>query len=66
MTMQGALKHLFQWVPLLFGIGFIAPLVAQTMALWDIAAPYGLSRAAFGLSVGIPWGFYAMLRGRWI
>ena len=64
--MQVALKHIFHWLPLLFGIGFIAPLIAQTMAYWDIAAPLGMSRIAFGLLIGAPWGLYAVIRGRWI
>ena len=64
--MEAALKHVFRWMPLLFGIGFIAPLVAQTMALWDVAAPWGMSRIAFGLLIGAPWGLYAVLRGRWV
>ena len=64
--MQTVTRHLFQWMPLLFGIGFIAPVIAQTMAVWDIAAPLGMSRVMFGLLIGAPWGVYAMLRGRWI
>jgi hypothetical protein len=64
--MELALKKLFYVMPFLFGIGFIAPLVAQTMAYWDIAAPLGMSRITFGLLIGAPWGLYAMLRGRWI
>jgi hypothetical protein len=64
--MQAAVKQLFHWMPLIFGIGFIAPLITQTMALWDIAAPFGMSRIGFGLAIGAPWGFYAVLRGRWI
>lgn len=64
--MQVALKHLFHWMPLLFGVGFIAPLIAQTMALWNIAAPFGMSRIVFGLAIGAPWGLYAVLRGRWL
>jgi len=64
--MQTALKHVFHWMPLLFGVGFIAPLIAQTMAYWDIAAPFGMSRILFGLLIGAPWGLYAVLRGRWI
>ena len=64
--MQGAVKQLLHWMPFLFGIGFIAPLIAQTMAVWDIAAPFGMSRIVFGLAVGAPWGLYAVLRGRWI
>ena len=64
--MQAALKLVFHWMPLLFGIGFIAPLIAQTMALWGWNAPWGMSRIAFGLLLGAPWGVYATLRGRWV
>lgn len=64
--MEIALKKLFYVMPFLFGIGFIAPLIAQTMAYWDIAAPFGMSRIVFGLLIGAPWGLYAVWRGRWI
>lgn len=64
--MELALKKLFWIMPFLFGIGFIAPLIAQTMAYWGIAAPWGLSRISFGLLIGAPWGLYAVLRGRWL
>lgn len=64
--MELAVKKLFYVMPFLFGVGFIAPLIAQTMAYWDIAAPFGMSRIVFGLLIGAPWGVYAVLRGRWI
>jgi hypothetical protein len=64
--MEIALRKLFLVMPFLFGIGFIAPLIAQTMAYWDIAAPLGMSRIVFGLLIGAPWGLYAVWRGRWI
>jgi hypothetical protein len=64
--MQGVLRQVFQWMPLLFGIGFIAPLIAQTMAFWGVPAPWGLSHVAFGLLIGAPWGLYANVRGRWL
>lgn len=64
--MELALRKLFYVMPFLFGIGFIAPLIAQTMAYWGVAAPFGMSRIAFGLLIGAPWGLYAVLRGRWI
>jgi hypothetical protein len=64
--MRVAVKGVFRWMPLLFGIGFIAPLIAQTMEVWDIAAPFGMSRILFGLLIGAPWGLYAVLRGRWV
>ena len=64
--MEIALRKLFYWMPFLFGIGFIAPLIAQTMAYWDIPAPFGMSHIWFGLAIGAPWGLYAVLRGRWL
>jgi hypothetical protein len=64
--MQGAVKQLFYWMPFLFGIGFIAPLIAQSLAWWDLPAPWGMSAIGFGLLIGAPWGLYATLRGRWV
>jgi hypothetical protein len=63
---EAAVAKLFKWMPFLFGIGFIAPVIAQTMAYWEVAAPFGLSRIVFGLLIGMPWGLYAVIRGRWI
>ncbi len=64
--MQSAVKQLFYWMPFLFGIGFIAPLIAQSLAYWGLPAPWGMSGIGFGLLIGAPWGFYATLRGRWV
>lgn len=64
--MQSAIRQLFHWMPFLFGIGFIAPLVAQTMQAWGVAAPFGMSPIAFGLLIGASWGFVTVLRGRWL
>ncbi|WP_379547542.1 hypothetical protein ACFCW2_01150 [Qipengyuania sp. DSG2-2] len=64
--MQVALKKLFAIMPFLFGIGFIAPLIAQVMALWGWEAPFGMERIVFGLVIGAAWGLYATIRGRWI
>ena len=64
--MQAVLKQVFFILPFLFGIGFIAPLIAQTMQYWNIPAPWGLSHIAFGLLIGAPWGLYAVIRGRWV
>lgn len=64
--MQAAVKELFHWMPFLFGIGFIAPLVAQLMLRFDIAAPLGLSPIMVGLLIGAPWGLVTVMRGRWL
>jgi hypothetical protein len=60
------LRKILLWMPFLFGIGFIAPLTAQLMAYWDVEAPLGMSRIAFGLLFGGAWGLYANIKGRWI
>jgi hypothetical protein len=64
--MESAVQKLFAVMPFLFGIGFIAPLIAQLMAYWHVAAPLGLSQIVFGLLVGGTWGAIANLRGRWL
>lgn len=64
--MELALRKLFSIMPFLFGIGFIAPLIAQTMTYWDLHGPLGLSNIGVGLLIGAPWGLYANIRGRWL
>ena len=64
--MQSALQGLFKIMPLLFGIGFIAPLIAQTMVYWGWQPPLGVAPLAFGLLIGGGWGLYATIRGRWV
>ncbi|OJU98888.1 MAG: hypothetical protein BGO06_20390 [Shinella sp. 65-6] len=64
--MTEAIRKLFAIMPFLFGIGFIAPLTAQLMALADIAGPFGMSRIGFGLIFGGAWGLYANIKGRWL
>ncbi len=59
-------KKAFAWGPLWFGIGFIAPLVAQSIDATGVAAPFGLDAIQFGLAVGIVLGTIAKLRGSWI
>ena len=64
--METAAQKLFAVMPFLFGIGFIAPLIAQLMAYWQIEAPFGLGRVAVGLIIGGTWGAIANIRGRWL
>lgn len=52
--------------PLLFGVGFLAPLIAQSMEAASVAAPLGVSNIAFGLAVGLTLGVIASWRGRWV
>ena len=60
------LKKAGEWGPVLFGLGFIAPLVAQSMEAAGIAAPFGLGTVTTGLVVGASLGLVAQLRGSWL
>jgi hypothetical protein len=64
--MQVAVRKFFALMPFFFGIGFIAPLIAQSAVALHVTPPFGLSPVAFGLLIGAPWGLYATLRGRWL
>ncbi|MBW8755545.1 MAG: hypothetical protein JF595_15640 [Sphingomonadales bacterium] len=64
--MQIAIQKFFALMPLFFSLGFIAPLIAQSMAALHVTAPFGLSPVGFGLAIGAPWGLYATIRGRWL
>ena len=52
--------------PFLFGVGFVAPLIAQSMDVADVEAPLGVSNLVLGLLLGAMMGTVAMVRGRWI
>ncbi len=64
--MAMVLKQVLAWMPFLFGMGFIAPLIAQVLTLWGAPVPFGIGRIAFGLMIGGTWGLIANLRGRWL
>jgi hypothetical protein len=66
MNAAALLRKAHEWGPLLFGIGFIAPLVAQSLDAASTAAPLGLGSVQFGLVVGVSLGAVAKLRGSWI
>lgn len=60
-----SLGRILQLKPLIFGFGFLAPLIAQIAALgaWDL--PFGQTPLALGLAVGGVWGALATWKGRW-
>ena len=64
--MQQALKGIFFIMPFLFGIGFIAPVTAELIALAGIQPPIGLTPLVSGLLLGGAWGLYATIRGSWL
>lgn len=52
--------------PILFGIGFLAPLIAATLELTGISGPAGLSPIHCGLVLGIVLGAVARWRKTWL
>jgi hypothetical protein len=54
------------WGPLLFGIGFLAPLIATLTTLVGVSPPFGLSTIQTGVVIGTSWGLYAKVRGSWL
>ncbi|HCX68540.1 hypothetical protein [Parvibaculum sp.] len=60
------LQAIGPWGPVLFGIGFLAPLIAQSMEALHIAPPFGLPSIATGLAIGTLAGLIAKYRGSWV
>jgi len=60
------LQRLNPWGPLLFGVGFLAPLIATLISRGGVASPFGLSAIQAGIVIGAGWGLYAKVRGSWI
>ena len=52
--------------PILFGIAFLAPLIAQSTVALSLPVPFGLQPIQFGLAVGLALGVVAAYRGRWV
>ena len=50
--------------PIVFGIGFVAPLVAQILNRLDVTM--GIENLYVGLIVGLLLGLMAQLRGSWV
>lgn len=54
----------FVFSPVVFGLGFLAPLVAQTLTRLDVSM--GIENLYVGLFVGLALGLMAQFRGSWI
>lgn len=60
------IKAIFYMGPLLFGLGFLAPLTAQIIIALSWTPPLGLTPLIAGLILGGSLGLIAQFRGRWI
>jgi len=64
--LKAILTPVFDWLPVLFGIGFLAPVIAAFMNVGGMTAPFGIAAIYYGLGIGLTWGLVAKLAGRWI
>ena len=53
--MNVALSKLLAVMPFLFGIGFIAPLIAQLMVRFDVTAPFWFAFAGSAVFLVVIW-----------
>ena len=60
------LLRLLDFLPLIFGFGFLVPVIAQGIERAGWVPPYGVSPLVIALLVGGGWGLVAQVRGRWI
>lgn len=60
------LALLLQGMPLIFGIGFIAPLTTQLLERILPQTVHAQWPLLTGLAIGGVWGFVANIRGRWL
>ena len=56
----------FGFGPILFGIGFLAPMIAAILELAGLSGPFWLSPIQFGLVLGIVLGGLARRRKTWL
>lgn len=64
--MVQVIKTIFYFGPLLFGVGFLAPLSSQIIKAAAWTPPFGLTPLMTGLILGGTLGLLAQIRGRWI
>lgn len=60
------LMSLLWGMPLIFGVGFIAPLITQLLKRALPEAAQAQWPLIVGLTIGAAWGALATLRGRWL
>jgi hypothetical protein len=65
-VMGRLLGLLLQGMPFIFGIGFIAPLIAQLLERTVPSAAQAQWPLLAGLAIGVTWGAVANVTGRWL
>ena len=63
--MTAILKTIFEYGPLVFAFGFIAPLTAQILERSALMPP-SVDPLWVGLALAALWGGYAQIKGSWL
>ena len=64
--METILRPIFKILPLIFGLGFLGPVIAATLEATGPAGVAGIAPLTIGLVIGGTWGLVATIRGSWI
>lgn len=64
--LKAILTPLFEWMPVIFGVGFVAPVIAAFLVAFGWDAPLGQPAIYAGLLLGTGWGLVAKFTGRWV
>lgn len=64
--MVALVKTIFYFGPLIFAVGFLAPLTMQVIERSGWTPPFGQTPLSIGLLVAVLLGVPAQLRGRWV
>jgi hypothetical protein len=66
MSAEDRIERIMAWGPVLFGLGFIAPLISQSMQALDVEELLGIGSLGWGLGIGLSLGLIAKWRGSWL
>lgn len=64
--LEKILGLVLKFLPLIFAVGFLVPVIAQGTEAIGWTPPFGLSTLTFALVIGGTWGLIAQIKGRWI
>ena len=66
MSSEDRIASVMAWGPVLFGLGFVAPLISQSMQALAIDRVWGVGSLGWGIGLGLSLGLIARWRGSWL
>ncbi len=66
MSSENRIERIMAWGPVLFGLGFVAPLISQSMQAMEIDEFWGVGSLIWGLGLGLSLGLIAKSRSSWL